>query len=139
MAHVSVRQEVGAPVGAVWDLVGHLDNAATWAGVERCEIEGRGPGCVRTLELVGKDKMRERFDELDEAHHRYSAAVLEHTHLPLRDLHYTLSISEAGPERCAMEWEVDFEPDGVEEQRARALVEGFYTTLAVSVRVRLET
>lgn len=139
MAHVSLRQEVGAPAGAVWDLVGHLDNAASWAGVEKCEIEGRGAGCVRTLELVGKDTMRERFDELDDEAHRYSAAVLEHTHLPLRDLHYTLQVSEAGPERCAMEWEVDFEPDGVGEQQARELVTGFYTTLAVSVRVRLES
>lgn len=137
MAHVSLRQEVGAPAGAVWDLVGHLERAATWAGVERCEIEGEGPGCVRRLQLVGDDRMCERFDVLDETQRRYHAWVLEHGRLPLRDLQYSLAVSETGPERCAIDWEVDFEPDGVDEQRAAELVTGFYTTMAVSIRKRL--
>lgn len=137
MAHVSLREEVGAPAGAVWDLVGHLERAETWPGVERCEIEGEGPGCVRTLQLVGDERMRERFDVLDEARRRYHAKVLERGRLPLRALEYSLAISEIGPGRCAIDWEVDFEPEGIDEQRARELVVGFYKTMAVSIGNRL--
>ena len=137
MAHVSLREEVGAPAGAVWDLMGHLDNASSWSGVEKCEIEGSGEGCVRTLLLVGDERLVERFDVLDEAARRYQARVLELGDLPLRDLHYSLAVRETDPERCAIDWEVDFEPDGIAEQRALEMVTGFFTTLAVSIRTRL--
>ena len=137
MAHVSLREEIAAPAVAVWDLLGHLDRASSWAGVEKCEIAGSGEGCVRTLLLVGNERLRERFDVLDEAARRYEAQVLEAGGLPLRDLHYSFVVEETGPERCAVAWEVDFEPDGVAEQRALEMVTGFYTSLAVSVRLRL--
>ena len=55
MVHVSLRQEVRASADAVWDLVGHPESAASWSGVERCDVEGHGPGCVRTLELIGDE------------------------------------------------------------------------------------
>ena len=137
MAHVNLREEIGASAVVVWDLLGHLDRAASWAGVEKCEIEGSGEGCVRTLLLVGDERLRERFDVLDEAARRYEVRVLEAGGLPLRDLKYSLVVRETGPERCAIDWEVDFEPDGVAEQRALQMVTGFYTTLAVSIRLRL--
>jgi hypothetical protein len=137
MAHVSVRQEVGAPAEAVWHLLGHPESASSWPGVERCEIEGSGAGCVRTLQLVGDERLSERFDELDEASRRFHSEVLELGRLPLRAFRYSMTVSEIGPDRCAIDWDVDFEPDGIDEARARELVKGFYTSMAVSVRQRL--
>ncbi len=137
MAHVHLREEIGASAVAVWDLLGHLDRAASWTFVQKCEIEGSGEGCVRTLLLVGDERLRERFDVLDEAARRLEARVLEAGGLPLRDLKYSLAVRETGPDRCAIDWEVDFEPDGIAEQRALEMVTGFYTSLAVSVRLRL--
>lgn len=137
MVHVSLRKEVGAPAAAVWDLLGHPESASTWPGVEKCEVEGSGAGCMRTLQLVGDERFCERFDLLDEAARRYHAEVLEVGRMPLRDFHYSMSVSEAGPERCAIDWEADFEADGIAEERARELVTGFYSQLAVSVGARL--
>ena len=137
MAHVNLREEIGASAVAVWDLLGHLDRASSWTVVQKCEIEGSGEGCVRTLLLVGDERLRERFDVLDEAARRLEARVLEAGGLPLRDLKYSLAVRETAPERCAIDWEVDFEPDGVDEQRALEMVTGFYASVAVSIRLRL--
>jgi hypothetical protein len=137
MAHVTLRQEVGASAEAVWDLLGNPERASGWAGVERCEIEGSGAGCVRTLQLVGDERLSERFDLHDETARRYRSEVLEPGRLPLRDFHYSVTVSETGPDRCAIDWDADFEPDGIAEERARELVTGFCTTLSVSIGERL--
>lgn len=137
MAHVSIRQEVGAPAGAVWDLIGHLDSATLWPVVLKCEVQGSGVGSVRTLQLVGDERLRERLQDHDERGRRYRSQVLELGGLPLRDFHYTVAVSESGPERCSIEWDADFEPEGVAEVRAQQMVQGFYDNLAVSIRDRL--
>lgn len=137
MTHVSLRQDVGAPAGAVWDLVGNLRNATLWPAVVKCEVRGSGAGSERTLELVGDERLRERLKAHDDRARRYRSEVLEIGRLPLRDLRYTVSIAETGPDRCAIEWDADFEPEGVSEDRAREIVRGFYANLNVSIRDKL--
>lgn len=137
MAHVSIRQDVGAPAGAVWDLIGHFDNAVLWPAVTKCEIEGSGDGCVRTLLLVGDERLCERFVEVDEPGRRYRSEVLELGRLPLREFRYTVVVSESGPDHSRIEWNADFEAEGVQVDYAEELVRGFYDNLGVSIRDRL--
>lgn len=137
MIHVSLKHDVEAPAGAVWDLVGDLRNASLWPVVLHCEVRGSGVGCERTLDLVGDERLRERLESHDDRSRSYRSEVLELGRLPLRDFHYSVSVAETGPDRCAIEWDADFEPAGVTEDRAREIVRGFYANVTVSIRDRL--
>ena len=139
MAHTSVRHMIPAPAGAVWSLLGDLRVAAdSWPAVEWTELEGSGVGSVRTMHLVDGHVVRERLEEHDPAARRYRCEVLSFEQLPLRELHYTVSVQEGGPEQCTVCWELDFEPKGASEERVRGMLEGIYGSIRASILESLE-
>jgi hypothetical protein len=131
---VHVKQEVPAPASTVWALMGDMGNAKSWPIVESFEIEGRGVGCVRTLHLVGGDRLVERLEAHDEEGRTYTASVLEPGSMNVRDMRYSLAISEAGTKRCTVEWIADFEAEGAPEELMRRRIEGFYISTTASIR-----
>ena len=52
MAHLSLHETVEAPAAAVWELLGDMKQGSRWPAVKRCDIEGAGVGCRRTMHLV---------------------------------------------------------------------------------------
>jgi len=139
MARVRVREEIAAPAGAVWAAVGDLERAGDWPAVETCKLEGSGVGCVRTLHLVDGAVIHERVEAHDDEARSYRAEVFTLGHMPVKDYRYTVSISEAGPDRCVIDWLATFEPAGVSEERACHMIEGLYTASTSTIREELET
>jgi hypothetical protein len=134
---VHVKQEVRAPASAVWELIGGMDSARSWRIVESFELEGRGVGCVRTLHLVGGDRVVERLEAHDEQRRTYTASVLDPGSIPVRDLRYSVSISEAGTDSCTVEWIATFEAEGAPPEQMQRRIEGFFVSTTASIRDRL--
>jgi hypothetical protein len=133
MAHTSVRQTIPLAADAVWSLVGDLRTGERWPAVLRCEIEGQGIGCIRTLHLVDGNAIRERLEARDEAGRLLRWEVLEFSKLPLRSLHYTLTVRALGPGDCTVDWYVDFEASGDSEEHVRKMLQGIYGSIRASI------
>jgi hypothetical protein len=108
MARVNVKHDIAAPAAAVWAAIGDLASARRWPAVARCEIEGRGVGCVRTLHLVDGAIIHERVEAHDDAARSYRSEVFTLGHLPVKEYHYTVTVSEAGPDRSVVDWFATF-------------------------------
>jgi len=134
MARVNVSEEIAAPAATVCDLVGNPAYGARWPVVERCEVEGEGPGCIRTLQLLDGSTICERLDAIDPAARTYGSTILEMAGLPIKKLEYRVSVSELGPERCRVDWEMTFQPSGISEDRLAHMLEGIFTSSTTSIR-----
>jgi hypothetical protein len=133
MAHTSVRQTIPLAADTVWSLVGDLRTGERWPAVLRCELEGKGLGCIRTLHLVDGNSIRERLEARDEEARLLRWEVLEFSQLPLRALHYTVTVHELGPDDCTVDWDVDFEVSGASEERVRKMLQGIYGSIRASI------
>ena len=69
MKHVSVREELEAPVAAVWSLIRDFGEVSAWApDAQVASIEGEGAGAVRRIETE-MGLFVERCPEHDDAGH----------------------------------------------------------------------
>ena len=139
MAHAIVRQEIPAPAGTVWSMLGDLRaGPERWPAVAWIELEGAGVGCLRTLHLVDGHVIRERLESHDPIGRRYRCEVLSAPELPLRELHYTVTVEERSTRACTVEWALDFEPADAPEERVRGMLEGIYGSLRATILESLE-
>ncbi len=90
--------------------------------VVNCSVAGEGVGALRTLTSADGSTIVERLEMLDPAAHRLSYALLTDT--PFRDCLTTMALRELGPRRAELAWSVDFQPEGLPESEAVALLEG---------------
>ena len=115
MKHVSVREELEAPVAAVWSLIRDFGEVSAWApDAQVASIEGEGAGAVRRIETE-MGLFVERCPEHDDAAHRFSYEILE-SPLPFTSYLAVVELSAIDEKRCAIEWSCDFEaaPESVE-------------------------
>ena len=133
MAHTSVRQTIPLPADAVWSLVGDLRTGDRWPAVLRCEIDGSGVGCTRTLHLVDGSQIRERLEERDDERRRLRWQAVEFSKLPLRALRYTMTVRELGAGDCTVDWDVDFEVAGDSEEHVRRMLQGIFGSIRASI------
>ncbi len=138
MSHVTIRREIGAPAGTVWDLLGNFDRGLEpQAGVVHSEIEGGGVGCLRTTEFAGGDLLRERLEFLDEGQRSYRALV-DAERVPVANCRVSAHVDELPGGRCILEWDFDFEPEGVSEAKACGMIEGICVGFTSSIREIVE-
>ncbi len=133
MTQLSLHEIVPAPAAAVWGMLGDLDRARQWPAVDRCQVEGAGIGCVRTMHLIDGAVIRERLEAHDDDTRSYRCEVLEMAHLPLKELRYTVTVREGGLEKCTVDWDVEFQASGAPEDRVRRMLEGIYTSSTASM------
>ena len=139
MAQTSVRYTIPAPAADVWSLVGDVGGATDrWPAVARTEFEGSGIGSVRIIHLVDGSVIRERLEAHDEKARSTRWEILDFSRLPLRELSYTVSVEERGPEACDVAWELDFEVEGDSEEHARTMLEGIFGSIRASILETLE-
>ena len=133
MAHTSVRQSIPLAADAVCSLIGYLRTGERWPAVLRCELEGVGVGCIRTLHLVDGSVVRERLEARDEGARRLRWEVLEFSKMPLCELHYTVTVRPLGLGESTVDWDLEFEPAGESEERVRRMLQGIYGSIRASI------
>ncbi len=129
MIGVSVRADLDAPAGAVWDLIGDFNALPEWhPRVAKSVIEIRGDATVRVLETAEGATFVEKLEDADESGRAHTYSIVEG---PLAVVRYlsTLRVSEReGGATAAVEWSCEFTLAGAPEAEVRAAVEDWYRT-----------
>lgn len=135
MANVEVQEHVNATAAAVWELVRDFGDVSRWsAGITSCELDGEGVGAVRTIKLGGM-VIRERLEAFDEAARSFSYSIVDGP-LPLAGYLSTFVVADAEG-GAQITWSSGFEPAGMAEADATALVEGIYRQGIAGIRKAL--
>jgi len=137
MAQVKVSEPVNAPADQVWALLGDFGGGpAKWGGpmIESVRVEGSGVGAVRTIGLPGGGTIQERCEGYDAAGRALTYAIIGASPIPIRDYLSTCRVVATGPKESRVDWEGRFEPAGVPDEDAQALVRGIYTGGIAAVR-----
>jgi hypothetical protein len=122
MTTVTVNDTFDAPVERVWPLVSDFGGlVGIMRGVEECRLEGSGLGVDRIV----NGAIVERLTWLDHDDHAFSYTIVSGP-IPFRRYVATVKLSPAG-ERTDIEWEGNFEPDGVPEEEAAEMARKIYT------------
>jgi hypothetical protein len=125
MVSVKVTERVPVSAGQVWEIFRDFGGVRRFTPqIEQCTVEGEGVGAVRTITMPGGLQIQERLEALDEAARTLSYAIVSGP-APFRDYLATIRVSEDG-DGCTIDWSSHFEPQGVSEEQARAIVEGIY-------------
>jgi mxaD protein len=139
MATVLVRDELGASIQTVWDLIEDFGDLSAWApNATVTEVKGTGVGAVRRVQLdePGAMVFRERCEAHDPEAHSFSYAVVE-SPIPFKNYVSVVKLSDLGPGRCGIEWSSRFEPDGAPEEVLISGVEDTYAAFIASIKQTL--
>jgi Polyketide cyclase / dehydrase and lipid transport len=138
MTEVWERCELGSPAREVWGLLTDFGGFVEMLVAQRegtVQTHGTGVGMTRTV-TVGEDQMLERLEEVDEANWRTRYSMLVTGPLPIADYQATISLTELGPTRCAVDWVGSFVPSGANAEDAVATVRAVYADGIALMRKR---
>lgn len=122
MAQVSTSRRYAVPGREMWERIGDPARLEEWhPAVEATEKLDGGRRRVNTL--GGGARVSETILEQGERHHTFR---IDDGPLPLDDLVATLAVREDGDGACVVEWGATFQPAGIPEDEAVALVRGFF-------------
>lgn len=125
MEHACVRDEIAAPIAAVWDLVRNFGDIGAWAtGARVVRVDGAGVGAIRHVE-GSAGHVVERCEAHDEAGHTFSYSLVE-SPWPLANYVATVCLTSLDPDRCAIEWSANFDPTPAAPPDVRDQVEKMY-------------
>ena len=129
MSEVHVSEPVAASAARVWEVLGDFGGVLKWGGTMllSCTVEGSGVGAVRRIGLPGGAEITERCEAYDPAGRSLSYSIVGKSPIPIRSYFSTVKVIEQGPNACRIDWQGTFEPDGVPEEQAQAMVRGIYT------------
>ena len=136
MSEVKVSETVAAPAVRVWEVLGDFGGVLKWGGkmLQSCTVEGSGVGAVRRIGLPGGGEIAERCEAYDPAGRSLSYSIVGKSPIPIRGYFSTVKVIEQDPNACRVDWRGTFEPDGVPEEQAQAMVRGIYTGGIAGVR-----
>jgi carbon monoxide dehydrogenase subunit G len=125
MASVKVSDRISAPADKVWDLVGDFGGITRYtSGFKSVSCDGKGVGAVRTITLPNDAQMKERCELLDAARRTLDYSIVSGP-VPIAKYLARVQLFEDG-EATRIEWSSSFEPQGIGEAQAVAMVEGIY-------------
>lgn len=124
-AEVSRNVSVDANPTEVWQVIGPFCAIADWyPGIETCEEELIGGTDHRRLGTADGGEFLEKLLQHDDASMSYSYAILEGP-LPVADYSANLSVKDDGGDTVIV-WQCSFEPAGVSEEEAMAVMTGVF-------------
>ena len=122
---VKKRREAPGKPADVWAVVGDFCAIKDWhPAVEECEQIEEGGDTYRILTLGDGGKIKEKLTDTDET--RYSYEIVEGP-LPVKNYTATLEVGlDDEPDRVEIEWEAEFDADGVEDAEAEKVIVGIF-------------
>jgi hypothetical protein len=134
MAHVTVKQKMGHPAEKVWALVADFGDISWMPAGTPAEIEGEGPGMAR---IIG-GAIREQLESIDPASRTLVYTIPEGIPFPVTGYRSIMTVTAEGAD-SELSWSCSFEPDGVAEEQAAAMIEGMYGQMIGWVRERVSS
>jgi len=129
---------IGATADTIWRAIAPFGTIDRYLPrLVACTVTRQGVGAERTLTSADGSTVVERLESLDEAAHRLSYSLLTDT--PFRNCLTTMSVRPLGPGQAALEWSATFEPDGLPESEAVALLESVLAADCLALKRCLES
>jgi hypothetical protein len=122
---VKKRREAPGKPADVWAVVGDFCAIKDWhPAVVKCEKVGEGGDTYRLLTLKDGGKIKEKLTDTDDTSYTYE--IVE-SPLPVKDYEATLYVGKDDePDRVEIEWEAEFDADGVEDAEAKKIITGIF-------------
>ena len=125
MVSVKVSERVDASADQVWDLFRDFGGIQRFtSGFEKVEVSGSGIGAVRTITLPGGAALQERLEAFDDRGRKLQYAIVGGP-IPVANYLATIEVKDEG-KACRIDWSSHFEPKGISDEQARAMIEGVY-------------
>jgi carbon monoxide dehydrogenase subunit G len=125
MVNVKVSERVEASADQVWDLFRDFGGIQRFtSGFEKVEVSGSGIGAVRTITLPGGAALQERLEAFDDRGRKLQYAIVGGP-IPVSNYLATIEVRDEG-KACRIDWSSHFEPKGISDDQARAMIEGVY-------------
>ncbi len=125
MASVKVSDRIGASADKVWDLVGDFGGIERFSkGFKAITCTGSGVGAIRTITLPNDAQMQERCELLDVARRTLDYSIVAGP-MPIANYLARIQLFEDG-DGTRIEWGSTFDPNGIPEAQAVAMIEGVY-------------
>ena len=136
MVSVKVSERVEASAEKVWELFRDFGGIQRFtSGFEKVEVTGSGIGAVRTITLPGGALLQERLEAFDERSRRLQYAIVAGP-IPISNYLATIEVKDEG-KACRIDWSANFEPKGISDDQARAMIEGVYKSGIAGVKKAL--
>jgi carbon monoxide dehydrogenase subunit G len=136
MVSVKVSERVEASADAVWGLFRDFGGIQRFtSGFEKVEVSGTGIGAVRTITLPGGAALQERLEAFDDRGRKLQYAIVGGP-IPVASYLATIEVKDEG-KACRIDWSSHFEPKGISDEQARAMIEGVYKGGIAGVRKAL--
>jgi carbon monoxide dehydrogenase subunit G len=136
MVSVKVSERVEASADRVWDLFRDFGGIQRFtSGFEKVEVTGSGIGAVRTITLPGGAALQERLEAFDDRGRKLQYAIVGGP-IPVANYLATIEVRDEG-KACRIDWSSHFEPKGISDEQARAMIEGVYQSGIAGVKKAL--
>ncbi len=137
MFKASVTQDLACPPETLWALVRDFGDTSWIPGGENAEVEGSGPGMVRTFGGGDGPPIREYLESVEESTRTLRYSIPENIPFPVTGYLATMRVLDGAAGGCRLEWTCEGEPDGVPEAEAVATIEGMYQVMIGWIRDKL--
>ena len=108
---------------ALWKKIGDFCGIASWhPAIEKCVLSADGK--QRTLSLKGGGTIVETLENLDDANHAYTYAIISGP-LPVANYHSTVSVT-ADPKGSSLKWVGKYDAKGASDADAKKVIDGIY-------------
>ena len=108
---------------ALWKKIGDFCGIASWhPAIEKCVLSADGK--QRTLSLKGGGTIVETLENLDDANHAYTYAIISGP-LPVANYHSTISVT-ADPKGSSLKWMGKYDAKGASDADAKKVIDGIY-------------
>jgi hypothetical protein len=108
---------------ALWKKIGDFCGIASWhPAIEKCVLSADGK--QRTLSLKGGGTIVETLENLDDANHAYTYAIISGP-LPVANYHSTISVT-ADPKGSSLKWVGKYDAKGASDADAKKVIDGIY-------------
>lgn len=130
---VKKKREAPGKPDELWAVVGDFCAIKDWhPAVVECEEFEEGGDTYRTLTLGDGGKIKEKLTDKDDT--SYSYEIIEGP-LPVKNYSATLEVDEEDEEnRLEIEWEAEFDADGVEDAKAEEIITGIFNDGVSSIK-----
>ncbi len=122
MTTVTVKSQMNASADAIWETLRGFD--LKYLGGFPHQVKGSGVGATRTFDS-GRGETLEKLEALDDENRTLRYTIVYGT-LPVEDYHATIRVFPGEGDSCELEWSAVFEPKGVDETKAKEIVEGVF-------------
>jgi len=140
MAEYSHAGEFELSADALWATVRNFGDVSWLPSNKRTtySTEGEGIGMIRTIDTPPIPTVREQLDAIDDDACKISYHIIEGVPMPITGYSASMQVEDIGNGRSRLIWGSQWEPDGVTEDEARAVVANMYNSVMGVMKVKLE-